>query len=429
MKYKNLRKRYSRFVYRGYSYKVRSGNLKIVFDFRIEPNIYLKPKLFIKNVSVTRTFLVTKNVLDNLIFHLGLMEIPSYWKCTCSKEIVIEAGYLNKEQIKWWRDLIIKGLGQFFYENKIDFKKPDFLKIISTSNKYTPVDLLLIRRKRYLVPFREGKDSIVTLEKLKEQKKEINAFVVNPSRTTINALKVAGIQKPIIVERRIDPLLLKLNRQGYLNGHTPFTAVLSFLSVFCAALFDYRNIAFSNEKSADEGNVKYLGRIINHQYSKSSEFERKFQNYCQKYLAKNVRYFSFLRKYTDLEIAEMFSKYLKYFSVFLSCNEAYKTDSGRKKPLKKWCGKCSKCLFVYATLYPYLEKKQLLKIFGEDLFDASTSSAQEKKKLVATMKNLIGRGSHKPFECVGTYKESRLAFKLSLEKAKKEKIPYLLRFI
>jgi len=40
---------------------------------------------------------------------------------------------------------------------------------------------------------------------------------------------------------------------------------------------------------------------------------------------------------------------------------------------------------------------------------------------------LIGQGRHKPFECVGTYQESRIAFKLSLKKAKKlGKIPYLL---
>ena len=148
-----------------------------------------------------------------------------------------------------------------------------------------------------------------------------------------------------------------------------------------------------------------------------------------------INYFSFLRQYTELEIARMFSRYPKYFPFFLSCNEAYKTDSGRKKPKKKWCGKCPKCLFVYAVLYPYLDKKQLLKIFGKDLF--------EDKKLLPVMKSLIGEArlrpstmlgttarqrSHKPFECVGTKKESRMAFNLSLKKAKKlGKIPYLLK--
>lgn len=155
--------------------------------------------------------------------------------------------------------------------------------------------------------------------------------------------------------------------------------------------------------------------MVNHQYSKSSEFERKFKNYCQKYLVKNLNYFSYLRKYTELEISKMFVKYPKYFSVFSSCNAGQKIE-------KKWCNNCPKCLFVYLTLYPYLEKKELLRIFGKNLF--------QDKKLLPIMKSLVGRGSHKPFECVGTYKESRGVLKLSLEKARKfDKIPYLLKMI
>ena len=364
-KFVSLRKKHPKFIYKSYSYKLTSGNLKIVFDFRVEPDIRFKPEITIRDIKKPRLKKIGDRVINNFVFHLGLMEIPSYWKSVCSPEIIISAGYLNKEQIKWWKDLIIKGMGQFFYENKIDWRKPNFLTIKDNRARTRLAPFEKILKDRYLVPMREGKDSIVTLEKLKKQKRELGSFSVNPSQATKNVLKAAGIKKPMIVERKIDPALLKLNKKGYLNGHTPFPAVLSFLSVFCAVLFDYKNIAFSNEKSADEGNVKYLGKTINHQYSKSLEFEKKFRNYCKKYLAKNinrahklcasVNYFSFLRKYTELEIAEMLSKYPKYFSFFLSCNEAYKTDSGRKKPKKKWCGSCSKCLFVYTALYPFLK--------------------------------------------------------------------------
>jgi len=228
-------------------------------------------------------------------------------------------------------------------------------------------------------------------------------------------VRVAGIKDLIIVKREVDPALLKLNKKGYLNGHTPFTALLSFLSVLCAVLFDYKNIVFSNEKSADEGNVKYLGKMINHQWAKSSEFEKMFKKYCKKFLVKNINYFSYLRKYGELEISKMFIKYPKYFSVFSSCNAGMKIGA---KPIR-WCGNCAKCLFVYATFYPFLGKKELLKIFGRDIF--------ENRKLLPVMKNLIGWGRVKPFECVGTRKESKLAFSLCLKRAKKTgKIPYLL---
>ncbi len=409
-----LRKRHPRFIYQDYYYKIVNDNLRICFKFKIEPNIRFKPEIIIRNVSASRLKKIGERALNNFVFHLGLIEMLSYWKATCSPEILVRAGYLNKEQIKWWHDLIVKGMGQFFYENKIDWRPAGFLKITSNPKievKSTEASKLEFK-DRYLVPIGGGKDSIVTLERLKSRKESLNCFLLNPIQAAKRITRLAGVRKPVVVERKIDPVLLRLNKQSYLNGHTPFTALLSFLSVFCAVLFDYEHVAFSNEKSADEGNVRYRGKVINHQYSKSSEFENKFKAYCKKYLARNIHYFSFLRRYSELQISRLFAKYPKYFIAFSSCNVAAKTK-------KKWCGQCPKCLFVYAALYPYLDKKQLLKIFGKDLF--------VDKKLLPVLKSLIGQGRHKPFECVGTYQESRQALKLSLKKAKQSgKVPYLL---
>ena len=391
-------KKHSRFVYKNYNWQFKGKDLCLAFVFKTEPDIYFKPEIVIKNIK--KKLVKAKNI-DNFVFHLGLMEVPTYWKATCSPEIVIEAGYLNKEQIKWWQDLIMKGMGQFFYENKLSWQKP---KIVCVSKKSFKVAHLKAKNNNsWLVPVGGGKDSIVTLEKLFEQNKKVNAFAVNPNQAVKAVLRVAGIKDPIIVERKIDPKLLELNRKGYLNGHTPFTAVLSFLAVFCAALFGYKNIAFSNEKSANEGNVKYLGRTVNHQWAKSSEFERMFKSYIRKYLVSGINYSSYLRKYSELEIAGMFARYPKYFKVFSSCNVVL-----AKKLKKRWCGSCPKCLFAYLILCPYLEKKELLRIFSRDLL--------KEPKSLSVIRELIGEGKHKPFECVGTYQESRKAFKLCLEK-------------
>jgi len=413
-KLETLRKKYPRFVYQKYFYRVKRGDLKITLYFKIEPDIVLKPRIIIKNIPEGRLEKMGKRALNNLVFHLGLMEIPSYWKATCSPEIAIQAGYLDKNQIAWWHELMIKGMGQYFYQNKIDWRDPNFLKISVNPGIAAPAlettDIEL--KDGYLIPIGGGKDSIVTLNLLKERGERINCFLLNPSRATKRTVKIAGLKSPVKAERRIDTDLLALNAKGYLNGHTPFTAVLSFLSVFCAVLFDYKNIAFSNEKSANEGNVTYLGKSINHQWAKTSEFEKMFRTYCQKYLAKNVNYSSFLRKYTELQIARMFAKYPKYFPAFSSCNRGLKTG-------KKWCCNCPKCLFTYLVLYPFLAKKDLHQIFGQDLF--------ENKKLLPVLKNMVGRGTHKPFECVGTYRETSEALRLSLAKAKKNgELPYLL---
>jgi len=431
-KFKNLRKAYPKFIYEKYSYKISGNNLEIFFNFKVEPDIYFRSKIVIENIDKSRIKRVGDSALNNLIFHLGLMEIPSYWKATCSPEIIIKAGPLNKEQIKWWKDLIINGMGQFFYENKIDFRKPNFITINSTETTSLPrFGLGRLNRNRILVPVGGGKDSVVTLEILKKAKKELSSFFLNPTEAAIKIMKIAGYKNQIIIKRKIDKKLLELNRQGFLNGHTPFSAYLAFLSILVATIFNYKYITFSNERSSNEGNVKYLGKIINHQWSKSFDFEKKFRNYSKKYLAKAVKedkssfppslllrgssvieYFSFLRPLYEIQIAKLFSKYPKYFSAFLSCNEAYKTASGTKKPTKKWCCNCSKCLFVWACLYPFVVKKELVKIFGENLFD--------KKKLLPTMQELIGGRKFKPFECIGTKKESLVAFYLSWKKGRSD---------
>ena len=436
-----LRKKYPRFVYEDFSYKIKSNNLEIFFDFKIPPDIKFRPRIVIQNLPGN---LSTSEVdrLGNLVFHLGLMEIPSYWKATCSPLIEIRAGFLDQEQINWWKKLLIDGMGQFYCENKIDFRRKNFLKIITAPKNQnnglgkiaTIVGILPRLKNRYLVPFAGGRDSIVTLEGLKKpfgaaqdkEKKDIALFTVNPIEKIQRVVEISGIKKQIIVRRIIDKKLLELNDKGCLNGHTPFTAVLSFISLLCAVIFDYRNIAFSNEKSADEGNVKYLGKIINHQWAKSSEFEKMFRTYAKKYLVKNINYFSYLRKYGELGISKMLTKYPQYFSVFSSCNEGMRINPSKAKAFRRagtrWCGNCPKCLFVYMSLYPYLEEKELNTIFGKDIF--------QNKKLFPTLRGLIalrGGGSIKPFECVGTKKESRLAVELSLEKAEKEgKMPYLL---
>ncbi|MBI2642235.1 MAG: hypothetical protein HYW97_00075 [Candidatus Wildermuthbacteria bacterium] len=416
-----LRKKYPKFIYRGYAYKHTRRDLTISFDFVVPalggvegpPNISFHPKVVIPNTPN-----IPKPYLDNLVFHLGLMEIPSYWKATCSPEIIVEVGFLNKEQVAWWKDLILKGMGEYFYQNKIDFTKPNFLKISClTKRSLVLTKLRLVSNKnKALVPVGGGKDAAVTLELLKKAGMEVTPFLLNPKPEQIKILSLAKAGKPIVVERIIDPKLLELNRKGYLNGHTPFSAYLAFLTVLTAALFDHKYIALSNERSSNEGNVKYLGKTINHQYSKSFEFEKKFRQYSKKYLANNIEYFSFLRPLYELQIARIFAKYPKYFGAFLSCNEAHRTYSGTKKPLGRWCGACPKCLFVFLALYPFAGKKRTVTIFKKDLL--KTKNYQ----LKTILSELTGKRNFKPFECVGTIEESKAALALSLGKIKDHKI-------
>jgi len=216
-------------------------------------------------------------------------------------------------------------------------------------------------------------------------------LIVNPKPVTLECAKVAGYadNKIVKVKRIIDTNLLNLNKQGYINGHTPFSSMLAFLSYFIADIIGKKYIALSTESSANESNVE--GEKINHQYSKSVEYENDFRYYSEKYLQRNTQYFSFLRPLNELQIAKIFAKFEKYHNIFKSCNVGSKSEEW------KWCCNCPKCLFVYTILSPFLYKEKLINIFGEDLF--------EKQELLKTLIELTGNGETKPFECVGTYEE------------------------
>ncbi len=448
MKNNFLRTKYPRFVFHDFEIKfLKKNSLKIVFDFRIEPQIYFRPIVIIKGPQLKK---FNDKIIRNLAFHLGLIESLSYWKATCSSEIVVKAGYLNREQIEWWKKLILKGMGQFFYENKIDFRKPDFIKIVvdvknSSLTKLNTECKEQLNAKKILLPIGGGKDSIVALKVLKGidiPKKELFCFSLNPHAKIQAIFKKADCKNSITIKRKVDHKLLELNQQGFLNGHTPFTAYLSFISVFISYLFDIKYIVFSNERSANQGNVKYLDKMINHQWSKTFEFEKMFQEYAKKYLIKDIKYFSLLRPLYEIQISQLFSLSPEYFPLFVSCNKIFKqscskmssefSNTAHQKFFKAklhhrglWCGHCPKCLFVFVALYPFLKQENLMKIFNQNLF--------EKKELLLLMQQLIGKRGFKPFECVGTNRESLIALYLSWRKEKgKEpfslKLPFLLKY-
>lgn len=401
-----IQKKHPSFSYDSYAYELKDNSLGMTFVFTLHSNITCKPTLTIHNLDKTRFAKIGKDVLDNLVFHVGLIESMSYWKAAAPQHIQITCGYLTDEQKQWWKRLLVNGMGEYAYINSIDVAYLESVGITCdnvSSDARTFTDSLT---PGALQPIGGGKDSAVTAQILWEAGTRTNALLLNPTPAAKAVSTIAGMQNPIIVTRQIDPLLLELNAKGYINGHTPFSAYLGFLSVFCAVLFDYSDCVLSNERSANQGNVNYQGNVINHQYSKSFDFEKQFSEYVKTYLASQVSYFSFLRPFYELQIAKIFSTFDTYHEIFRSCNVGQKSNS--------WCGNCAKCLFVYVTLYPFLGKETLVSIFGQDLF--------AKDSLLPIAKDLLGETKQKPFDCVGTYEEVRAAFYLSLKDVTQDQV-------
>jgi len=401
--YNELRAKYDTFIYEGFSTKIEKDKLIITYDFNVPKLTHYYPTIEISNFKIN-------SFTTYLIFHIGLVELISYWKATCSKNVIIKAGYLNKDQIEWFKKLYYYGLGELFYTNNISATYDDFMKITCVTNeteiiypKYTGVG--------NLIPIGGGKDSNVTLEVLREEKNN-SAFIINPKEVNILCAKTAGYtdENIFIIKRNIDKTLIELNKKGFINGHTPFSALVAFSSFLTAYINNKKYIVLSNESSANESNIE--NTKINHQYSKTYEFENDFNEYTKKHFKIDITYFSLLRPLSEYQIALLFSHYEKYHNIFKSCNV------GSKSTPWIWCGKCPKCLFVYIMLSPHLYKEKLINIFGTDLY--------ENKDLLNTFIDLTGYGKNKPFECVGTYDEIKYAISKTIQKQKE--LPYLLEY-
>ena len=420
-KYDSLRATFESFIYEDFHYSVENGEFHAVFDFVLKPychferseaesrnlkQIEFHPCFKIPSRSFYHWNDIPKPLLDNIIFHIGMIELISYWKIACPKQVIVKPFALDEEQVKWWKKLYFNGLGEFFYVNGIQTSINEFMTIETRISPLPAVgrndkSVLSFRAERSvvekshlkeqtLIPVGGGKDSVVTLELLKNRIPAI-PLIINPRGATNDCVAAAGYteEQTAIIKRTLDPTMLKMNAEGYLNGHTPFSAMLAFYTVLLGFATKSKYIALSNESSANEPTVP--DTEINHQYSKSVAFENDFRHYVKKYIDTDIQYFSFLRPLNELQIARFFSRAKDYHKVFRSCNAGSKTDS--------WCGKCPKCLFTWLALSPFLKRSELTDIFGKDLL--------KDNDLRHTLDQLDGSVEVKPFECVGTVGEVR----------------------
>ncbi|MBR2743701.1 MAG: hypothetical protein IKE01_00175 [Clostridia bacterium] len=415
LKFENYRNEYKEFLYNDYSLTEDSEAIYLEYNFEITGLTKFTPKLKIlkKNMSFKS---IDSEYAKNMAFNIGLIELISYWKCACPPKIIVKCGYLSDEQIAFWKKIYFYGLGELFYTNGIKTNINDFVTIESAKEPTFNYERIEDISNGYIVPIGGGKDSVVTLETLNIDRKSDYALIINPKPVTLKCAEIAGLGSDNIIEinRVIDKNLIDLNSKGFINGHTPFSAMLAFVSYFVAYLLSKKYVALSNENSANESNV--VGEKINHQYSKSFEFECDFERYAENFLKAPVKYFSFLRPLNELQIAKIFSKHEKYHATFKSCNV------GSKSAEWQWCCNCAKCLFAYIILSPFLYKEKLVKIFGEDLY--------EKESLLKTFVELTGNGETKPFDCVGTYEEVNFAISKTIENIQSngEKMPLLLKY-
>ena len=407
-----FRNEYPEFVYHDFNVWEDESKYVVTYDFRIN-SLYFKPKITILKDDISNDN-IDSDYLNYLFFQYGLFDLMSYYKLTCSPILRIRPMAINEEQCSFFKKVLYNGLGEYFYKNNIDIDYDHFLDIVVESDKEYSLPVFSSLYSGNLIPIGGGKDSVVSMELLKDYKNDNKFFMLERNLYPKNEAGYQSIYTGgyddsdiVVFKNELDLQLLELNKQGFLNGHIPISACISMASFILAYLNGKKYIVLSNEASANEGN--YEGLNINHQYSKSYEYEKDFQDYSHKYLNPTIHYFSLLRGWNEYQIVQEFLKHKEYLSVFRSCNR------GTKKNI--WCNHCSKCLYVYIMLYPYLSDEELSLIFDNPMLD---DKSMEKDFL-----DLILPDRLKPFECVGT----RLEINYSLQEALrlKSNYPYLLQ--
>ena len=418
MNYQNLREKYNNIVYKKYEILETKDIIQVKYTYTLNEHIFT-PSIYINKSHITNKN-INNNFLEYLFFNYGIVNIINYYKLTCPKKVTIECGYIDDEQINFFKKLLYNGLGEYFYRNQIDLKFEDFTNFEINSSK--TFDFKLEDKfNGNLIMIGGGKDSIVSLELLENEHENNKCFLFErniypKNMPSYNSIYTANYTDDdiVIFSTEIDNLLIDLNKQGFLNGHVPVSSLLAFSSYIMAYLTNKQYIVTSNEASSNESSVK--GTNINHQYSKSIEFENDFRNYTKKYFTKEIEYYSLLRPLLEIEIAKLFSKYEKYHNIFRSCNLSSKNSN------TNWCCNCPKCLFVYIILSPFIAQEKLETIFGKNMLNDES--------FLNDFKGLLGTTENKPFECVGTYEEVKYACSKTIKQLQKEEkeLPYLLNF-
>jgi hypothetical protein len=337
------------------------------------------------------------DILDRAIQTLFFIAGVSYYKAYLAPNIVIDEGQMNKSMADFYSKTYQKGLGEFFYVNKLDPNRLITFPVdqhISGLDKSNQNDSLLIG-------IGGGKDSLVSVELLRDSGFDITTWSLGHRSQLEPLIKEIGTTH-LWVEREWDRSLLEHNAKEAYNGHIPISAIFAAVGTVVAILSGNGDVIVSNENSANEADLVYKGIKINHQYSKSLEFEKDYQDYLKDTI-NTTRYYSYLRPFSEVYIASLFAKvgFKKYKGVFSSCNRAFTYNSDHMF----WCGECAKCAFTFLALTPFIDRNELEEIWGKNLL--------LDPKLDITYKKLLGIAADKPLDCVGEIKESREAMRLA----------------
>jgi len=348
----------------------------------------------------------TMSCLRALHLALGI----SYYKS--SMPSTIEHSYqMDDIEARFWNEVFINGLGEFLYVNQIPVDrlakfKPQAGRQIEYEASEVSFD------KGSLLGVGGGKDSIVARELLRELNLSCSGFVLasqDAVGVTIQVSSVMGIDL-LIVKRYLDQNLISFQQlDGNYKGHVPVSLFFALCGSLLASIYGFSHVILADEASSSIPRINWQGRMINHQWSKSLEFELKFKQYVHSFITDSIDYFSIIRQLSSVAVAKLFASYPNYFTAFTSDNFVFRIDAS-KRPSGRWSLESPKTLSSFILLAPWMSVEEVLNIFEQNLFDFA--------ELETMFLSLFAIGSPQPLDCVGTVDELQVSLNLIYQQSK-----------
>jgi UDP-N-acetyl-alpha-D-muramoyl-L-alanyl-L-glutamate epimerase len=368
------------------------------FSFAAGP-LRFRPSVQLTGLRPEEAARVAAPTARRIVRALAIVEAFSYWKALCSPVIEVALPAPGAGELDWWRAFWPGAMGEFFYRNQIRYTAPGFLSIRGPVAAPERADAAAGGADGTpLVLFSGGKDSLALarIAAAARGAAHVDFFVYNPGarlRGMTGSLSAGG--RVLEAQRAILPELLRLNAAGYPNGHTPFSAYLAFAAMLTGYLRGSGPVVAGNSRSDDEPNVaSYLGRPVNHQWTKSYEFETAIGAYRDRWLPGAPGYSSPLRPLYELQIIASLSGDVDAYLRTASCNRA---------PAGAWCRSCAKCAWVFLATAALFGHDLAVRKIGADIFADPA--------LAGVYQEMAGLTGTKPFECTGTEGEVRAAIR------------------
>lgn len=297
---------------------------------------------------------------------------------------------LDEAEKSFFETAFLYGLAEFRYVNKLPIRQSvnltwaDDAPVLSTVQHKQDV----LNGGRAFVLNGGGKDGVVAMEIAKQLDLDLAWFVSGTADSRSRIVSLSGVEDLISVDR-VPSDYIKDHRRY--TGHKPMSLYVAMIASLTAYLTGRQYVISANEYSASFPNLVVDGFQVNHQFTKSYEFEELLRAL---YISHNipVYYFSATRPLYELQVLQIFANYPAYHAHFLSCNQGMSHDT--------WCKHCAKCAFVIGSMYLYSPETSK-EVWGEsrELFNAN--------KLVDELIELINPDI-KPLECIGTLAENRI---------------------